>query len=310
MTGRYSVSVVIPTYNMAWCIERAIKSCQIQSAPVNEIIIVDDCSNDKTQAIVEKANIQDPRIRYFRKATNEGHLYALAFGIQRSTADWVALLDADDELTPISIASRVEAATRYEFESGTLPQLVYGDHIQQPSGLTTQFWRLRGYAYPFVCKELCLCQTSTIMLGKKALPLFPVADGWTTDDYIVLAISKQYPILHCDATVAIYHSHNSETRMSNSAKKRFLGVLKLVRDNRRDVLRVHGIHRLLLWYLRVLRSYCDYRLSTIDEFLNYPKTTLLSTFAKLPIRASRRALLLVRELINRYLLDKFDLHYF
>ena len=88
-----------------------------------------------------------------------------------------------------------------------------------------KFARLRGYVFPYLCKELCLCQTSTIMLGRECIPCLPVTDNpWNTDDEIVLAIGKHFHVLHSGAVVTIYHSHDSPTRMSNNAKRMFEGV--------------------------------------------------------------------------------------
>ena len=66
MRPRDTVSVVIPSYNMDWCVTRAITSCQIQSLSVDEIIIVDDRSMDTTGAVVRNLMDADPRIKYWR----------------------------------------------------------------------------------------------------------------------------------------------------------------------------------------------------------------------------------------------------
>src|ERR1700730_3859305 len=93
-----SVTVVIPSYNMDWCIARAVNSCQVQSLAPDEIIDVDDCSTDNTEAVVTKLMISNQTIRYFRLTKNRGHLAVLKFGAENAASDWIALLDADDEL--------------------------------------------------------------------------------------------------------------------------------------------------------------------------------------------------------------------
>jgi succinoglycan biosynthesis protein ExoO len=75
-----SIAVVIPIYNMDWRVARAVASCQNQSLPVTEIIIVDDCSTDNTRAIVGDVMRRDPRISYYRLQNNSDHLVALTFG--------------------------------------------------------------------------------------------------------------------------------------------------------------------------------------------------------------------------------------
>ena len=57
------ISVVIPTYNRAHTIVKAVESVQNQTYPVDEIIIVDDSSTDDTKQTVQ--SIGDDRIRYF-----------------------------------------------------------------------------------------------------------------------------------------------------------------------------------------------------------------------------------------------------
>ena len=266
----YSASVVIPSYNMGWCISRAVISCQRQSMPVHEIIVVDDCSTDNTEKLVQDLATRDPRIKYFRNAKNEGHLRALGFGLERATSEWVALLDADDELTYLSIEARIRAALEYQKTTGITPQLSYGDHFQvsETSGKIrhTRFVRFNGYAYDFVTKELCLCQTSTIMLGKNCVKLFPRSTNkWTTDDLIVLAIAKEFPLVHCGQIVAVYHKHASTSRMSNDPKRRFHGIRDLVRVNHGEILRIHGIFVLLLWHLRLLKAFLDYKIEIEDQ---------------------------------------------
>jgi glycosyltransferase involved in cell wall biosynthesis len=261
-----SAAVIIPSYNMGWCLARAVQSCLRQSLPVSEIIIVDDCSADDTEDVARDLLLADARVKYFRACRNGGHLSALRCGVHQATTEWIALLDADDELTEDSIECRIKAAIRYQQVSGILPQLIYGDHFAESSGAVTHFTRLEGYVFPFLCRELSLCQTSTIMLGRESVSVFPVSNNpWNTDDEIVVTIGKFFPVLHCGGVVAIYHHHNSPSRMGNSARRRFVGVTRLVRDHQRDILRVHGIRYLLLWYLKLTRAFLRYQLVVIDK---------------------------------------------
>jgi len=234
--------VVIPSYNMAWCLARAVESCRSQScAELEEIIVVDDCSTDKTQLLVGDMQSSDARIRYVRRSQRGGHLAALSTGINTARSDWIALFDADDELSPASLENRISAADKYHAETGVVPQLVYGDLD------VMRFPRLKGYVFPFVCRELCLCQTSTMMLGRAAIAHFPVEAGWNTDDHIVVSIAKYFHVLHAGCVVAKYCRHESTSRMSNNRKKVFEGVYELVRHCKDDILHIHGVRGLMLW---------------------------------------------------------------
>jgi hypothetical protein len=219
-------------------------------------------------------------------------------------------LDADDELTPDSITARINASLQYSGEFGVFPQLVYGDH-RESSGSVTHFANLKGDAFPFLCKELSLCQTSTIMLGTGCLPFFPVSNNpWNTDDEIVLAIGKRFPILHSGAIVAIYHTHSSASRMGNSAVRRFQGVSQLVRDHAGEVLRTHGVWRLLLWYLRVLKAYFDYKIMVVDEALSAPNSISMKPWARFGLRVYRGVIWRLRQNLEACLRPHFDHVYF
>jgi glycosyltransferase involved in cell wall biosynthesis len=90
------VSVIIPTYNRAWCIERAIKSVIVQSFKDWEMIVIDDGSSDNTSDIVS-GYLSDSRIHYFHKE-NGGVGTARNVGIRKAAAEFIVFLDSDDEL--------------------------------------------------------------------------------------------------------------------------------------------------------------------------------------------------------------------
>src|SRR5438552_2701971 len=92
------------------------------------------------------------------------------------------------------------------------------------------------------------------MLGRSAIREFPdMSNAYNTDDEIVLSVGKRFPVLHARAPVALAHWHDSPTRMTNSARLRLRGVRQLVRNHRAEILHEHGLGRLMLWWLRVLR---------------------------------------------------------
>src|SRR3989344_1211017 len=88
------VSVIIPTYNRAKYIQRALDSVLFQSYQNFEIIIVDDGSTDNTKSVLEPY-IKDPRIFYIYQQ-NQKVSKARNNGIAQSKGGYVALLDSDD----------------------------------------------------------------------------------------------------------------------------------------------------------------------------------------------------------------------
>lgn len=90
------LAVVIPTYDRAELLPRAIASVQAQSLKDLEIVVCDDCSTDNTEDVVALLSKRDPRIRYIRTPVNRGPAAARDLGIKSSRADYIATLDSDD----------------------------------------------------------------------------------------------------------------------------------------------------------------------------------------------------------------------
>jgi teichuronic acid biosynthesis glycosyltransferase TuaG len=103
------VSALIPTYNRATDVKRALDSVLSQTFPVAEIIVVDDGSTDNTREVV--ASFGD-RVRYIYKK-NAGLSAARNTGIQAATGEWIAFLDSDDWWFPDKIRLQAEALHRH-----------------------------------------------------------------------------------------------------------------------------------------------------------------------------------------------------
>lgn len=101
------VSVVVPTYNRAYCVGRAIDSVRKQTHKNWELIVVDDGSTDDTAAFVSKQYGSDPRIRYIHQ-TNAGVSAARNTGINAARGNFVAFLDSDDVWKPWKLELQLE----------------------------------------------------------------------------------------------------------------------------------------------------------------------------------------------------------
>ena len=87
-------SVILPTYNRAETLPKAVASVLAQDEPDFELIIVDDASTDQTAAWL--ATLDDPRIRVARSERNQGPSAARNTGIELARAPAIAFLDSDD----------------------------------------------------------------------------------------------------------------------------------------------------------------------------------------------------------------------
>ena len=102
------VSVLVPAYDQAHFIARALASLQAQTLDAWEAVIVDDGSRDATAAVVAPF-LEDARIRYLPLAANEGLGRALNVALDATTAPLVAYLPADDVLYPRHLQSLAAA---------------------------------------------------------------------------------------------------------------------------------------------------------------------------------------------------------
>ncbi len=101
-----TVSVLIPTYNRAYSLERAIRSVFNQTYQNFEIIIVDDGSTDNTEELVRSYN--DERIKYLKNKINKGASAARNIGISNASGDLLSFLDSDDEWLPSKLDSEIK----------------------------------------------------------------------------------------------------------------------------------------------------------------------------------------------------------
>jgi glycosyltransferase involved in cell wall biosynthesis len=93
------VSIIIPSYNRAYLLNKTILSVQNQSYTNWEVILVDDFSTDATKELIFDMSKKDSRIKYFlnsRKGSNN----ARNLGIKKASGEWVVFLDSDDALMP------------------------------------------------------------------------------------------------------------------------------------------------------------------------------------------------------------------
>ena len=100
------VSVVIPTYNRAGMLPRAMDSVLAQTYDDLELVVVDDGSTDDTEAVV--TGYDDPRVRYVAHETNRGANVARNTGIEAAAGEYVAFLDSDDEWRPEKLQRQMD----------------------------------------------------------------------------------------------------------------------------------------------------------------------------------------------------------
>ncbi len=127
------VSVVVPTYNRATELPRALDSVLAQTFRDFELIVVDDGSTDETQSVLDA--IDDPRLRVVTHDTNRGANVARNTGIEVAEGDCIAFLDSDDEWDRRKLHRQV---SRYEMSPADCVA-VYCGFEMEISGVVGQF---------------------------------------------------------------------------------------------------------------------------------------------------------------------------
>lgn len=107
------VSVIIPCYNYARFLPESVPSALEQDGADIEVIIVNDASTDDSATVADRYAEADPRVRVVHHERNTGHVVAFNDGLARATGEFIVRLDADDLLTPGSVARAVALFERY-----------------------------------------------------------------------------------------------------------------------------------------------------------------------------------------------------
>lgn len=145
------VSIITPTYNCARFIAETIRSVQAQSYGDWEMIIVDDCSTDNTEAVVGQF-ADDSRIKYHCLEHNSGAAVARNTALKLARGRWIAFLDSDDLWLSEKLERQLEFMNKYrnyfsytEYEeidedSHPIGKIISGPRTISKSGMFAYCW--------------------------------------------------------------------------------------------------------------------------------------------------------------------------
>jgi len=157
------VSVVIPTYNRAWCLTRAVDSVLDQTFTDKELIVVDDGSEDDTTALL---SAYGSRIQVIRQK-NQGVSAARNAGIMAARGLWIALLDSDDHWLPAKLTAQFDwLAAHPDYRICQTEEIWIRDGRRvNPK----KRHRKRGGHIFERCLPLCLVSPSAVMMARSLL---------------------------------------------------------------------------------------------------------------------------------------------
>ena len=259
-----TISVVIPTYNRARFLGKAVASVRAQTYPCFEIVIVDDGSTDDTAQVVATLGAG---IRYISQA-NAGPAAARNFGIQEARGDLVAFLDTDDRWLPEKIARQVAilqtepavalvgADMAIEDEAGAL-QVASNFELR---GLQPFFARLDNGPVPDAPRLLLkvnFINTSTVLARREVLQALSGFDPrlrYGEDLELWLRIAARHGVACLASVQEIRVEHSSN--VTKSVEPMLLGYVRMA-----EVIREWAAGLMLGWGLNgdryVADSLCD-----------------------------------------------------
>ena len=198
------VSIIMPSYNTGGYIAETIASVLAQTYTNWELLIVDDCSSDDTDRVVEPF-LKDPRIRYFKNETNAGAAVSRNRALREAKGRWIAFLDSDDLWLPEKLETQIAFMEEngYKFSYTRYTEI---DEQGQPLNVTVggprRITRTGFFNY---CWPGCL----TVMYDVQTVGLVQIKDIKKNNDYAMwLAVSEKADCYLLDEVLAKYRKRS------------------------------------------------------------------------------------------------------
>lgn len=222
------ISVVIPSYNRLHWLIAAIESVLRQTSAVDEIIVVDDGSTDKTASEIAQ---RYPQVKLIQQI-NRGVSAARNVGIKQASFDWIALLDSDDSWIAEKIASIRQAKNQQ-------PEylLFHSDEIWIRRGVRVNAMKKHSKSGGWIfeaCLPLCVISPSAIVFHRSLLDSYGYFDESlpACEDYdLWLRICHQIPVCYIDKPLITKNGGHAD-----QLSTRYWGM---------DRFRIRSLHRLL-----------------------------------------------------------------
>jgi len=130
------ITIGITTYNAEATLNRAIESALSQNWENVEIVIIDDCSSDKTWALLKGIKVKNPQIQIFQNLTNSGVAVSRNRIIEEAKGEFIVFFDDDDTSITTRIEKQYRRITTYEKEyANGNPVICHSSRLQvYPNG--------------------------------------------------------------------------------------------------------------------------------------------------------------------------------
>lgn len=286
------VSIVLPTYNRARTLERAVNSVLQQSYKNFELIIVDDGSTDGTHELI--AGLSDPRIRFAPLDRNQGVSHARNVGLRLAKGDYIAFQDSDDEWLAGKLEKQVNAARAAREERAevcvfhTKIMYIAGPPSGSPPNMVFCIPALprtpsREHLLTAICRHN-LISTQTLLMNRSALELIGGFDELLANnedwDFAISLIRQTEAVFLDEPLVMTYLQEDSVSHLTRRGARSQLRIaLKLLDDPQvpREV--VAGHLSAIGWWISKLGNPRLARAPLVKALALYPRN--LRSWARL-----------------------------
>lgn len=182
------VSIIMAAYNAEKTIEQAINSVLSQTYPNFELLVIDDCSTDRTVQIVQQLAAKDNRIRLTSNEKNSGVSYTRKHGLEEAKGTWIAILDSDDAWTEDKLEKQILLQEKTGAEI-----LFTGSAFMDADGNKID-WCLHApseVTYRQLLKQNVLSNSSALVRKNLYEEHYAIGDGMHEDFAIWLGILKE-----------------------------------------------------------------------------------------------------------------------
>lgn len=237
------VSVIIPAYNRAQFLPRAIDSVLAQTYKDFEVLVVDDGSTDDTKKVLEQYN---GKIKYFYK-DNGGSSSARNHGIENSSGEYIAFLDSDDIWMPEKLSIQVDVLDKNKNVGLVYSRMPIIDNEGKRIGYKPQDEIGRNF-YELLHHWGDL-PTSTVLTRKQCFDragLFDIDLLTVQDIDMWLRIAKDYDIHECKGQELAHYFRHGKQNTSNRANV-LKGLLMLNKKIVKNYKRLPNFPCFLYW---------------------------------------------------------------
>ena len=201
-----SVSIITPTFNSERFIAETIVSVQAQTYQDWEMIIIDDCSTDRTAEIVASFQEKDSRIKYFYNSTNKGSAFSRNLALQNAKGKWIAFLDSDDLWLPEKLEKQIEFMTKNNFHFSYTNYCEIDENSKETGILITGPKVITNNLMKAYCWPGCL----TVMYDAEKVGIMQTVDIRINEEYALwIKIAEKLNCYLLDENLAKYRRHNN-----------------------------------------------------------------------------------------------------